>query len=111
MSAQAGEDRQKSPEEIREEIETTRADLGDTVEALAAKADVKAQAKDRITSIKDAVQHKKDVVFSRAREGTPDSAGAGAEQVVSTVKRRPTPFIALGAFVGGVLVGRMLARR
>jgi hypothetical protein len=35
----------RDPEEIREEIEATREDLGETVEALAAKADVKAQAK------------------------------------------------------------------
>ena len=35
----------RSPEEIRRDIEETRGELGDTVEALAAKADVKAQAK------------------------------------------------------------------
>ncbi|HXF32638.1 MAG TPA: DUF3618 domain-containing protein [Solirubrobacterales bacterium] len=35
---------QKSPAEIRAEIEKTRAALGDTVEALAEKTDVKAKA-------------------------------------------------------------------
>ncbi len=34
----------KDPEQIREEIEATRRELGDTVEALAAKTDVKAHA-------------------------------------------------------------------
>lgn len=34
-------EQQQSPEELRHEIEQTRDDLGDTVEALAAKADVK----------------------------------------------------------------------
>jgi hypothetical protein len=38
----------KDPEQIREEIEETRRELGDTVEALAAKADVKAHVQDRI---------------------------------------------------------------
>ncbi|WP_200301405.1 DUF3618 domain-containing protein [Streptomyces adelaidensis] len=33
----------KGPDELRRQIETTRAQLGDTVEELAAKADVKAR--------------------------------------------------------------------
>ena len=36
----------KDPEQIREEIEATRRELGDTVEALAAKTDVKAHVRD-----------------------------------------------------------------
>jgi len=42
----------KDPEQIREEIEATRRELGDTVEALAAKADVKAQVGRRIENTK-----------------------------------------------------------
>jgi Protein of unknown function (DUF3618) len=38
----------KDPQQIQEEIEATRQELGDTVEALAAKADVKAHARERI---------------------------------------------------------------
>ena len=34
------------PEQLRQDIERTREQLGDTVEALVAKADVKAQAKE-----------------------------------------------------------------
>jgi hypothetical protein len=40
------------PEQIRAEIEATREELGDTVEALAAKADVKAHARERIERAK-----------------------------------------------------------
>ena len=36
------------PEQIRQDIEHTREQLGDTVEALVAKTDVKAQAKDKV---------------------------------------------------------------
>ena len=36
---------QQTPEEIRREIERTRLELGDTVEALSHKVDVKAQAR------------------------------------------------------------------
>jgi ElaB/YqjD/DUF883 family membrane-anchored ribosome-binding protein len=106
-----GQGSEKSPEEIRADIDETREELGDTVEALAAKTDVKAQAKDRITQVKHTAQHRKDEFVSRARDATPDSAGAGAEQIVSTVKNRPLPFSAIAAFAVGVLVGRSLGRR
>jgi ElaB/YqjD/DUF883 family membrane-anchored ribosome-binding protein len=111
MSAAADEGRQKSPDEIRVDIEQTREELGDTVEALAAKTDVKAQAKERIASLKDTAQTKKDEFASRARETAPDSAGAGAQQITSTVKNRPVPFTAIGAFACGLLVGWLLRRR
>jgi type VI protein secretion system component VasF len=42
----------KDPEQIRADIEATRQELGDTVEALAAKADVKAHARERIERTK-----------------------------------------------------------
>jgi ElaB/YqjD/DUF883 family membrane-anchored ribosome-binding protein len=111
VSAASEESRQKSPEEIRADIEQTREELGDTVEALAEKADVKGQAKDRIASIKDAAQHKTAEFASHAREATPESAGAGAQQVASTVRSQPVPFAAAGAFAAGALVGWLLGRR
>jgi ElaB/YqjD/DUF883 family membrane-anchored ribosome-binding protein len=111
MSAAADEGRPQSPEEIRVEIEQTREELGDTVEALAAKTDIKAQAKERIASLKDTAQTKKDEFASRATEAVPDSAGAGAQQITSTVKSRPVPFTALGAFACGLLVGWLVGRR
>ncbi len=42
----------KDPEQIREEIEATRRELGDTVEALAAKADVRAHVRRRVQRTK-----------------------------------------------------------
>jgi hypothetical protein len=42
----------KDPAQIREEIEETRRELGDTVEALAAKADVKAHVHERVQRTK-----------------------------------------------------------
>lgn len=111
VSAASEKSEQKSPEEIRAGIEQTREELGDTVEALAEKADVKGQAKDRVASIKDAAQQKKAEFASRAREATPESAGAGAQQLASTAKSQPVPFAAAGAFAVGVLVGLLLGRR
>ncbi|PSM42249.1 DUF3618 domain-containing protein [Streptomyces dioscori] len=43
----------EGPEELRRQIEETRSQLGDTVEELASKADVKARAKARGAELKD----------------------------------------------------------
>jgi ElaB/YqjD/DUF883 family membrane-anchored ribosome-binding protein len=111
VSATTGEGQQKSPEEIRADIEQTREELGDTVETLAAKADVKAQAKARLATIKNTAQQKKGEFASRARQATPDSAASGAQQVAATVQRKPAPFAAAGVFAGGVLLGWLIGRR
>ncbi len=51
-SPQAG----ATPEQLREQIAHTRAELADTVDALAAKADVKAQARNRLEEITDSAK-------------------------------------------------------
>ena len=110
--AQAGEPEQsRTAEEIRAEIDETREQVGDTVEALAAKTDVKARTQDKVRDAKQNAAQLKDDVVTRAREATPASAGAGAEQVSATVAERPLPFAAGGAFAAGVLVGWLLGRR
>ena len=48
----------RQPEEIRSDIEETREQLGETVEALAAKADVKGQAKAKVEDVKTQVREK-----------------------------------------------------
>jgi ElaB/YqjD/DUF883 family membrane-anchored ribosome-binding protein len=106
-----GDSTQKTPEELRDEIEQTRQELGDTVEALAEKTDVKAQAKDRVNSIKDSALHKKDEFASRAKQATPESASSGAQQVVSTIKRDPVPFTGIAVFATGLFVGWLIGRR
>jgi Protein of unknown function (DUF3618) len=97
--APATEAPERSPEEIRRHIEETRAELGDTVEALAHKTDVKAQAHERIESIK----HK-------AKAKTPDSAAGGARQLTATAQRNPLPFAVGGALLAGFLMGRISSR-
>ena len=112
----------QSPEELRAEIERTQEQLGDTVEALAHKTDVKAQASARIDAAKESVQetvhgveesvqHTRDDFVAKVKQSTPESAGAGAQQVSATVQDKPVPFAAAGAFAAGVLVGWLLGRR
>ena len=45
----------KDPDVIREEIEETRSQMSETVDALGYKADVKSRVKDSISDKKDAV--------------------------------------------------------
>jgi ElaB/YqjD/DUF883 family membrane-anchored ribosome-binding protein len=101
----------RSPEEIREDIEDTRAELGDTVEALAGKADVKGQAKERVEDVKETARQKKDEVFGKVKQASPEGAGATAQQVSATAQENPLPFAVGGALVAGFLLGRLTARR
>jgi hypothetical protein len=48
--------RQQTPEEIRREIEQTRRELGDTVDALSHKADVKEQARIKKAEVEERVR-------------------------------------------------------
>lgn len=52
----------KGPDELRKQIEVTRARLGDTVEELAAKADVKGRARERMHSVRARVPREAVVV-------------------------------------------------
>jgi cobalamin biosynthesis Mg chelatase CobN len=51
--ADAGSSVPNDPEQLRQDIERTREQLGETVEALVAKTDVKAQAKEKVNNLTD----------------------------------------------------------
>jgi hypothetical protein len=90
---------EKGPEEIRQEIEETREELGDTVAAVAEKTDVKKQAKAKVDEIK-----------AQAKAAVPESPSEGAQQARALAKENPTP-LAIAAAVIGVLVAWRLLRR
>jgi hypothetical protein len=100
-------------EELRTEIAQTRSDLGETVEALAGKADVKARAKH---AAGEAAVHAKQKL-SAATDRAAQAADAVAETAVSAKDqlppqaRRPLPWAVLGAaaVVAGLVV--VLVRR
>lgn len=92
------------PLSIRQEIEATREELGETVEALAAKTDVTGQAKRKLDETKAAVSEKADGVFGKAREATPDTAAGMLNQILHTARRHPLPLIA-AALLAGLLIG------
>jgi len=81
----------EDPSEIRQDIEGTRAEMGDTVEALGYKADVPGRARDKVDSIK-----------SKVTGATPDPGDVkqGAKQAVGIAQENP-----IGLAVGSVAVG------
>jgi len=130
------DDQDKSAEQLRAEIEDTREELGDTVEALAAKTDVKTRARDKADELKRGALAKKDELVSKAKQASPvgdrdgngnaaaqspagttaaggngGGLGSRVEQLKSTARQNPVPTAALAAFVGGVAFGRLITRR
>jgi uncharacterized protein YdbL (DUF1318 family) len=100
----------RSPEDIRADIAETREEVGDTVEALAAKTDVKAQAHARVDEVKGNVKAKADEVKAKAQSATPESAQQGGQQVVTKVRENPAPFVLGAAVLVAFLIGRRTAR-
>jgi len=108
QAGQVGTDR--TPDEIRHEIEQTRAELGDTVEALAERGDVKGRAKERIDDLRGSAQDKKDEFVSKAKAQTPESAATGARELAAKAQRKPLPVAVAGALIAGFALGRLSSR-
>jgi cobalamin biosynthesis Mg chelatase CobN len=69
-----------SVEQIEHDIEQTRDQLADTVEALAYKADVPARARERATAVKESAAEKATVVRHRASETATHAAHVARER-------------------------------
>lgn len=101
------------PDAIRRDIERTRAELGETVDALAHKADVPARAKEKLHDTSATAQAKADELSARAEDATSRAIAtteARAEQAGAAVRRRPVPAAAAAA-AAAALVGWRLVRR
>jgi ElaB/YqjD/DUF883 family membrane-anchored ribosome-binding protein len=97
----------QDPEQIREQIEATREELGDTVEALAAKSDVKAQAKRKVEETKARLAGKQEEILGKAKEASPDDAVSAASSAAEKARENPLPVAVAGAFALGFLAGRL----
>jgi ElaB/YqjD/DUF883 family membrane-anchored ribosome-binding protein len=97
----------QDPEQIREQIEATREELGDTVEALAAKSDVKAQAKRKVEDTKARLAGKQEEILGKAKEASPDDAVSAASSAAQKARENPLPVAVAGAFALGFLAGRL----
>jgi hypothetical protein len=104
MSDAAGS---RTPEEeaLAGEIERTREQLGETVEALAAKADVKGRAQRRATELTGNLRGK-----ARAAKGkVTEQAGELRDETAATAARAKDAAQSAGAPVAGQLAGRAAA--
>ena len=103
----------EDPRDVEQRIENTRERMGDTVEALSAKADVPGRVKGYMEDKKDAVTSK----VSDAKQkvtGTAGSAGDNGSQVTQAARKsagivKENPLgLAIGSVAAGFLLGMAL---
>jgi hypothetical protein len=125
----------KEPHEIRQDIEETRSRMGDTVEAIGYKADVKSRAKESISNKKDdivssmrnvkdnvvgsiagtgesiagSVGNMKDATVSTAQSTTPSAGDVKRQARRAAGMAQENPWgLALGSFAVGFLAGMVV---
>ncbi len=106
-------------EQLRGDIAETREELGDTVEALSQKADVKAQARGAVDEQKAKLRAKRDELKEKVSGAGGSSEGGGdagqraralVDQVSQRASRQPLPYLG-GALAAGLVVGLVLRGR
>ena len=99
----------EDPDAIRNEIADTRERMGDTIDALGYKADVKSRAKDNVVGKVDSVKESLGLAGQKASDVTPD-----ADQVKGQVRKaaglaQENPLgLAIGAAAAGFLAGMLV---
>jgi ElaB/YqjD/DUF883 family membrane-anchored ribosome-binding protein len=88
----------EDPNAIRADIERTRAEMGDTVDAIGYKADVKSRAKDRIGETKDRLTGK-------VSDVTPD--GRQVKRAAGVAQENPLG-LAIGSAAVGFIAGMLI---
>jgi Protein of unknown function (DUF3618) len=103
------------PQQLAEEIERTREQLGETVEQLAARADVKARAQEKARQVTGRLKGKAGQARQQAAaaaakisKATPEPVQRAAAQAVVTARQRWAPLAA--AIGAGVLAWMVIAR-
>ena len=88
----------EDPDRIRQDIEATRNEMGETVDALTYKADVKSRAKESLMGTKDSIKSKVTGVSDAAPDG--DQVKDSARRAAGVAQENP-----LGLAIGSVAVG------
>jgi uncharacterized protein DUF3618 len=88
----------QDPDAIRAQIEDTRGQMGDTIEAIGYKTDVKSRARDKVNR-----------VMGKANDATPSTGDVkqGAQQAVSVAQENPLG-LAIGAVAAGFITGMLI---
>ena len=106
-------------QELEKEIEQTRERLGETVEALAAKADVKTQAQEKLGQLTARLKGKATEAKGKATEATrqlrlQDKANQAKQQATQAgqqIRKRPVPAAATAGLLGLLVLFLVLIRR
>src|SRR3954451_90314 len=88
----------QDPDAIRAQIEDTRGQMGDTIEAIGYKTDVKSRARDKVNR-----------VMGKASDATPSTGDVkqGAQQAFSVAQENPLG-LAVGAVAAGFIAGMLI---
>src|SRR3954466_14633302 len=99
----------QDPSQIRNDIEDTRARMGDTAEALGHKADVPGRAREAVADKVDTVKSKFTGAKESVADGTPSGTDVkqGAQQAVGIAKENPLG-LAIGATAVGFVAGLVI---
>jgi gas vesicle protein len=99
----------QDPSQIRQDIEQTRGQMGETVEALGYKADVPGRARNKVQEMKDKVTGTAHDATDRISGATPDTGEMkqGARQAVGMAQENPLG-LAIGAAAVGFIAGLMV---
>jgi gas vesicle protein len=99
----------EDPDMIRRDIEDTRERMGDTVDALGYKTDVKSRAKESVTGKVDSVKEKLVGAKDSAMDAAPSGGDVqqGAKKAVGVAQENPLG-LAVGAVAVGFLAGMLI---
>lgn len=99
----------EDPDVIRRDIEQTRERMGDTVDALGYKTDVKGRAKESVSGKVDSVKEKLVGARDSVSEATPSGGDVqqGAKRAVGVAQENPLG-LAVGAVAVGFLAGMLI---
>jgi Protein of unknown function (DUF3618) len=95
----------EDPNRIRREIEATRSDMGDTVDALTYKADVKSRAKESLMGTKESIKSKVVGATDAAPDG--EQVKENARRAAGIAQENPLG-LAVGSIAAGFIVGLLL---
>jgi len=77
----------QDPDAIRQDIEQTRSEMSETVEAIGYKADVPSRAKEKVSEKMDAARSKVSEATTRAKEAVAGTASRAGDTVGDTASR------------------------
>lgn len=99
----------QDPNAIRHEVEQTRERMGETIDALGYKADVKERTKERIGDTVESVKGRMGMATGKVSDAAPDSEQVkqGARRAVGVAQENPLG-LAVGAMAAGFLAGMLI---